>query len=92
MEDTVIPTIKIPSIPYFSNIVIFPLHGNSTESPVFVLKKEADVPEASSRTLICIISQAMCTAYCLQRKCIMGSCLCSKVDQTCSDSSVIAWK
>ena len=51
MKDNSIPTIKIPSIPYFSNIVIFPHPGNSTESRVFVLKKEADIPEASSKTL-----------------------------------------
>ena len=48
--ETLIPTISIPVIPFFSNVVVFPLPQNdgcNTESAVFVLKNTADIPEAT---------------------------------------------
>ena len=48
--ETFFPTISIPFIPYYCNVVVFPLPlaaGCSTESTVFLLKKTAEIPVAS---------------------------------------------
>ena len=45
------PTISIPLIPYFCNVVVFPGDGNT--SPVFILKKTAVTPQASKKILQC---------------------------------------
>ena len=47
MDDPIL-SITIPFIPYFSNIVVFPLPRKENCAKVFILKKTADVPEASN--------------------------------------------
>ena len=45
-------TISIPLIPYYCNVVVFPLplnDGCNTDSAVFVLKKTAEIPAASGQ-------------------------------------------
>ena len=57
------PTISIPVIPYFCNVVVFPVPDIDTYPPVFLLKKTAMVPAASSQTIL--LEYAESHVYCL---------------------------
>ena len=61
--ETFIPTISIPIIPYYCNVVVFPNPGGQIDSPVFVLKKTAAVPEVLSQNIL--LEYAESHVYCL---------------------------
>ena len=47
-----VPSVEIPAIPFFCNLVVFPSPtSESNESRFFLLKNVADVPKCSSETL-----------------------------------------